>query len=130
MFGGKMAFLTKNTAQFCKRWIITLLFFRENQPSFFCIKLVKIAENCDRVFRKQKLNFFFFGAASARAESNFVCWRHLVAGGGTLELATVARSRERSSEEKSGSDAHLGTNQGKVAGEREREREREMSKEL
>jgi hypothetical protein len=38
-------FLLKNTAEFCEKWIITLVFLRKTQ--FFRRTLAKIADNCD-----------------------------------------------------------------------------------
>jgi hypothetical protein len=37
--------LMQNTAEFCKKWIITLFFWEKRQ--FFRLKSVKIAKNCD-----------------------------------------------------------------------------------
>jgi hypothetical protein len=41
----ELAFLTQNTAEFCKKWIITSVF--KKNADFFLRKLAKIAENCD-----------------------------------------------------------------------------------
>jgi hypothetical protein len=41
--GGKLAFLTQNSAKLCTKWIIALVYEKKRQ--FFRRKLVKIARN-------------------------------------------------------------------------------------